>query len=131
MTIACVPITTSISPAAIFNSVSVRCRPEELPESLALLHRYAERAGRDPTEVEVAMKAPLYDTAMDSSASGSSRGRRRFAGSPDDVLQDVQTYSDLGVGHIIFDIRKPDLSETLERMDWFAAEVMAQSSKTA
>ncbi len=100
-----------------------------MSEIIALLLHFAERAGGDRAGLEVAMKAPLYDTAMDSSASGSSRGRRRFAGSPDEVLQDVQTYSDLGVGHIIFDIRKPDLSETLERMDWFAAEVMAQSSK--
>ncbi len=95
--------------------------PEELSEKVATLHRYAERAGRDPAKIEVAMKAPLYDEALTPAGV-----RRRFSGSPDEVCQDIQTYGELGVSHLIFDIRKPDLSETLERMEWFATEVMAQ-----
>ena len=95
--------------------------PEELAEKVATLHRYAERVGRDPATIEVAMKAPLYDEALTPAGV-----RRRFSGSPDEVCQDIQTYGDLGVSHLIFDIRKPDLSETLERMEWFATEVMAQ-----
>ncbi len=96
--------------------------PEELSENIAILGRYAEKAGRDPGEIEVAMKAPLYDTNLPSEGN-----RRRFSGSPDEVLQDVQTYSDIGVGHLIFDIRGPDLSQSLEKMDWFAHEVMAHA----
>ena len=53
--------------------------------------------------------------------------RRRFSGSPDEVLQDVQTYSDIGVGHLIFDIRGADLSQSLEKMEWFSKEVMAHA----
>ena len=89
---------------------------------LTTLRRYAERAGRDPANIEVAMKAPLYDTALTPAGH-----RRRFSGTPEEVLQDVHTYSDLGVGYIIFDFRKPDLGQTLERMDWFAHEVMARA----
>ena len=94
--------------------------PKELAENVALLHRYAERAGRDPTKIEVAMKAPLYDVALDSAGA-----RRRFSGTPEQVRQDIQTYADLGVSHIIFDFRRPDLNQTLDRIDWFAKEVMA------
>ena len=96
--------------------------PEELSQKLVTLQRYAEEAGRGPKEIEVAMKAPLYDTSL-----ASAGGRRRFSGSPDQVLQDVQTYSDIGVDHLIFDIREPDLSQSLERMEWFAQEVMAHA----
>jgi probable F420-dependent oxidoreductase len=96
--------------------------PEELAQNIAVMHRYAERAGRDPSEIEVSMKAPLYDSATTSDGP-----RRRFAGTPDQVLQDVQTYSDVGVSDIIFDIRGNDLNQALERLDWFATEIMAQA----
>jgi probable F420-dependent oxidoreductase len=94
--------------------------PAQLAQNLATLRHYAERAGRDPAGIEVSVKAPLYDVK----ATGAS-SRRRFAGPPEQILKDVQTYADVGVGHIIFDIRSPDLSQTLDRMAWFAEEVMA------
>ena len=94
--------------------------PEELAQDVATMHRYAEGAGRDPATIEVAMKAPLYDTQIASPGK-----HRRFSGTPGEVRQDVQTYEAVGVNHIIFDIRKPDLGQTLERMNWFAEEVMA------
>ena len=50
--------------------------------------------------------------------------RRRFSGSPDAILEDVQTYTDIGVSHIIFDIRGSDLNQGLERLDWFASDIM-------
>ena len=96
--------------------------PEELSQNVVTLQRYAERAGRDPGKIEVAMKAPLYDTSLSSAGD-----RRRFSGSPDEVLQDVQTYSDIGVDHLIFDIRGGGLSQSLERIEWFAQEVMAHA----
>ena len=96
--------------------------PEELAQSVALLHRYAERAGRDPSHLDVSMKTPLYDSG--SSVAGP---RRRFSGEPQQILQDIQTYSDVGVSHIIFDIRGAELNQALERLDWFAQEIMAQA----
>jgi probable F420-dependent oxidoreductase len=93
--------------------------PEELAENLVLLREYAEKAGRDPSKIQVSVKAPLYD-------SGDSSGpRRRFTGSADAVRQDVQTYSDVGVTHLIFDFRTADPHQTEDRMAQFAEEVMA------
>ena len=93
--------------------------PEELAENLVLLRDYAEKAGRDPSKIQVSVKAPLYD-------SGDSSGpRRRFSGSPDEVRQDVQTYSDVGVTHLIFDFRTGEPKQTEDRMARFAHEVMA------
>ena len=51
--------------------------------------------------------------------------RRRFAGEPEQMLQDIQTYEDVGVSCIIFDIRGNDLNRSLERLEWFAEEVMS------
>ena len=97
--------------------------PEELAESISLLHRYAENADRNPEELEVSMKAPLYDA--DTTPSGTSR--RRFSGEPEQMLQDIQTYEDVGVSCIIFDIRGNDLNRSLERLEWFSEEVMSLS----
>jgi alkanesulfonate monooxygenase SsuD/methylene tetrahydromethanopterin reductase-like flavin-dependent oxidoreductase (luciferase family) len=66
------------------------------------------------------VKAPLYDVALDSAGA-----RRRFSGKPEQVQQDIQTYAALGVSHLIFDFRRPELDQTLDRIDWFAEEVMA------
>ena len=93
--------------------------PEELAENLVLLHQYAERAGRDPSQIQVSVKAPLYDSR------NSGGPRRRFTGSPDEVRQDVQTYADVGVTHLIFDFRTSDPKHTEDRMAQFSEEVMA------
>ena len=93
--------------------------PEELAENLVLLRDYAEKAGRDPSKIQVSVKAPLYD------AGDSSGPRRRFSGSPYEVRQDVQTYSDVGVTHLIFDFRTANPHQTEDRMAQFADEVMA------
>ena len=95
--------------------------PEELAQNIGLLNRYAEDASRNPGEIEVSMKAPLYDA--DTTPSGATR--RRFAGEPEQMLQDIQTYEDVGVSCIIFDIRGNDLNRSLERLEWFAEEVMS------
>ena len=102
---------------------AVPLEPEELAQNLALLHRYADEAGRDPGQLDVSMKTPLYD-----SAPASSGPRRRFSGDTDQILQDVQTYADVGVTHLIFDIRGTSLDHALERLEWFATDVMANAS---
>lgn len=93
--------------------------PEELAENLAYLRRHAGRAGRDPAEIQVSMKAPLYDASSDADGS-----RRRFSGSPDAVLEDIHAYAEVGVTHLIFDFRSSRHAETEERMARFAEEVM-------
>ena len=94
--------------------------PEELAENLAYMQRHAERAGRNPADIQVSMKAPLYDASSDADGS-----RRRFSGSPDVVLEDIHAYAEVGVTHLIFDFRSSRHAETEERMERFAGEVMA------
>ena len=95
--------------------------PDELAGNVALLRELAERAGRDPTSIDVSMKAPLYDSSMDQTGP-----RRRFSGSPEDVLEDISIYEDVGVTHLVFDFRSPDPGETEDRMSHFADEIMSR-----
>ena len=94
--------------------------PEKLASDLEYMRNHAVSIGRDPSEVEVAMKAPLYDTEQSSEGD-----RRRFSGEPAQIVQDIQTYADLGVTNLIFDVRGADLSRILERMAWLSEEVMS------
>ena len=96
--------------------------PEDLAQNLVHLRRYAEEVGRDPAKLDVAMKAPLYDPDV-----AGSDGRRRFSGEPEQVLQDIQTYADIGVTHIIFDIRSEDFNQTTDRMTWFGEDIMGHA----
>ena len=63
------------------------------------------------------MKAPLYDAS-------SGGPRRKFSGSDEEILEDIREYSDLGVSHIIFDMRSTDLSQTLEKIWWFSEQII-------
>ncbi|PKB79079.1 MAG: hypothetical protein BZY88_15120 [SAR202 cluster bacterium Io17-Chloro-G9] len=100
--------------------------PEDLAGDLVSLNRYAEAAGRDPGELDVAIKAPLYDSSLPSSGSPTNRDRRRFSGQPEQILQDIQTYAEVGVTHTIFDIRSSDLNQTTDRLAWFAEEIITK-----
>ena len=94
--------------------------PKKLDSDIAYLHRHAERIDRDPAEVGIAMKAPLYDVARTSEGV-----RRRFSGEPQQIAQDIEIYADLGVSDLIFDVRSSDLNRILERLAWLSQEVIS------
>ena len=96
--------------------------PEELAQDIGLLHRQAEAAGRDPSSIDVAMKAPLYDPGRSTGAD-----RRRFSGEAGQILDDVRTYADVGVTDLILDIRGSELNEAVERLQWLSEEVAAHA----
>ena len=99
--------------------------PDELSDNVAMLRDLAERAGRDPASIDVSMKAPLYDASLTQGGP-----RRRFSGSPEDVLEDIGTYAGIGVTHLIFDFRSPDPGETEDRMSRFAEDIMPGAEST-
>tara|TARA_B100000029_G_scaffold174370_1_gene171199 strand:- start:9709 stop:10644 length:936 start_codon:yes stop_codon:yes gene_type:complete len=94
--------------------------PEQITAELDYLKRYSESVGRDPNELDIAMKAPLYDASMEGL-------RRKFSGSNEDILEDIAEYSEIGVSHIIFDMRSTDLTQTLEKIDWFSSQIITKS----
>jgi len=95
-------------------------RPPEFKRMRDDLKRMTEAEGRDFTDITIAFVARLHETPTPIDAPD----RMPFSGSAQQLIEDVETYRSLGVSHLSFDFRAPTLAQTLERMDWFAREVM-------
>jgi probable F420-dependent oxidoreductase len=98
---------------------TIPLEPEDMKQDLVLLAEYAEAAGRDPRKLRVALKGSLFD--KEKKIDGR---RRRFMGSADEIASDIRAYRDVGVDTMIFDVRRPNMTETLERMEWMAKDVI-------
>lgn len=47
-------------------------------------------------------------------------------GSAEEIAGDIRDYRGAGVDTMIFDVRRPSIAETLERMEWMAKDVFPQ-----
>ena len=97
---------------------AVPLRPAEMRASLDELRRLTDKEGRDFGKLTISFKTPFYDTEIKDP-----EGRRPFSGTPDQILEDVDTYGRLGVSELIFDCRTERLDESLMRLERFAALV--------
>ena len=96
-------------------------RPPEFQAMRDELKRQAEGFGRDPDSITIAFIPRLRETP----APIEGADRMPFSGSAEQIVGDVETYRRMGVSHISFDFRRPTLTETLDRMEWFKERVMA------
>ena len=87
---------------------------------LDTLKQLTEAEGRDFSALTISYKAPLYDTGIPS-PDGS---RRPFSREPENIAGDIQTFAAIGVHELIFDCRGQSIAESIERLQWFAAEVI-------
>lgn len=101
---------------------TIPLEPEEIVKDLAMLREAAAEAGRDPSKIRVALKGSLFDREKQI-APGK---RRRFIGSAEEIAADIRDYRAAGVDTMIFDVRRPSVTETLERMEWMAKEVFTR-----
>jgi probable F420-dependent oxidoreductase len=99
-------------------------RPPAFAAALDDLKRMTDAEGRDFSALTLAFVARLHE----SSAAIDSPDRMPFSGSAAQLIDDVEAYRRLGVSHLSFDFRGDELSKTLDRMAWFAQEVMAKTS---
>jgi probable F420-dependent oxidoreductase len=95
-------------------------RPPEMQVLLDELRRLTEAERRDFSTLTISYKAPLYDVGQ--GVDGGSE-RRPFSGSPQAIADDIGTFARLGVSELVFDFRSDTLSESLDRMERFAALV--------
>src|SRR5262249_3838715 len=102
--------------------------PSELAALLDDLSRMTEAEGRDPSRLVISFKAPIYDAGR-APVGGSAAERRPFSGPPEQIAEDIRAYAGLGVSERIFDFRSESLSESVERMERFAAEVMGRRGR--
>ena len=98
---------------------TIPLEPEDVRKDLSMLAEYAQAAGRDPKQIHVALKGSLFD--KEKKIEGR---RRRFMGEAAEIASDIRDYRAAGVDTMIFDVRRPTSTETLERMEWMAKEVI-------
>ena len=94
--------------------------PPDLSRKVDTLKRLTEQAGRDFSALTLSFVGRLSE----SERPNTDNDRKPFAGTTEQIVADIEAYRKLGVSEIIFDFRRPDLGETLARMDRFAREVM-------
>ncbi len=87
---------------------------------LDTLKRLTEAERRDFSALTISYKAPLYDAGI-ASPDGS---RRPFSGSPEEIAGDIRDFAAIGVHELIFDFRGRSIAESIERLQWFAADVI-------
>ncbi len=99
--------------------------PIRFAAGIADLHRVAERNGRDPKTIGIAMLAQsTYEWSAAKTMDGSAR--RMFTGSSAEMLADAAALADLGVGHAALRLGGASLDDSLERIARFGAEVIAK-----
>jgi len=96
--------------------------PERLGAGIAELRRVAEAAKRDPASIDIALVhlGPVSATARP----GSDGKRLAFTGTAADVAADIDARGRLGVRHLSLTFQGGSLTETLDRMQQFAEDVM-------
>ena len=97
--------------------------PTDFSASLDALRRLCDEAGRDFGTLTISMKAPLYDRGKPLAGVA----RRPFAGTTQEVVDDIGAYARLGVSELIFDFRSDSLAQTLEGMERFATTIKPQA----
>jgi probable F420-dependent oxidoreductase len=92
--------------------------PAEMKVKIGELQRGAEAAGRDPAAITIALGASVQFTA---GLEGS--GRHLFTGRPDQVVETIKRYQDIGVQDFRIDFPSPSPEAMLGAMERFATDV--------
>jgi probable F420-dependent oxidoreductase len=101
---------------------TIPLEPEDIATDMSMLREYAEKAGRDAKKIRVVLKGSLFDREKQITPGK----RRRFIGSAEEVASDIRDYRTAGVDTMIFDVRRPSIAATLERMEWMAKDVFSK-----
>ena len=101
-------------------------KPEQLAAAISRLASYAEKAGRNPLEIEIIHWIPRYDLKKDGEALSNGE-RLSFTGSADQIASDIRRYEEMGVGHLVVDFFRArsgiGLEEGLQSMEDMATQV--------
>jgi probable F420-dependent oxidoreductase len=101
--------------------------PEELVAMRDELFRMVDAEGRDPQAISVCYKVPVSDPTLHDFYARSAE-RPPFSGSPEQVVEDIEAYAKIGVHELVFDVRRPSLDESLERMERFGEVIRLAKS---
>jgi probable F420-dependent oxidoreductase len=91
---------------------------------IARLRRFADEAGRDPSDIALTYRIKRYGTALPDR--GSDGERRLFSGGDADIAADFRALRELGVRAVDIDVERPDADATLAEMRRFKEQVIAR-----
>jgi len=102
--------------------------PLEYAEKVKAIHRWAEKAGRDPKDITLSLRVPLE--LAPKRGKGAVSDQPGFRGTAADVIGHIKSYQALGVTHFVFDLAPPELRGQLVMMERFAEEVRPKVLRT-
>ena len=86
------------------------------------LRAMAEAEGRDPASIDIAFWAVWYGASAEPIITDTGE-RMMLTGSADDIASDIQAMRDLGVRHLVLQVLRETLAETLDVITGFAEDV--------
>jgi hypothetical protein len=96
--------------------------PVNFKTRLDVLKIICEEEGRDMSELDLGF---FYTGTVASQELLDVNGSRQvLTGKASDIAQDINNFGAAGLNTMIFRMERPNLSETLDLMDWFGAEVI-------
>ena len=101
-----------------------RQTPEYVEGMLPYLRRYAQEAGRDPSEITISLKRSLHFTDLGLPESGTVRTGGAMIGTTSEVIEDVRRCSEIGISQLTYDFRTRDVEACVRIIEHFAAEVI-------
>lgn len=110
----------------VSNNAQIRMNtPASLKAGIDRLHQAAEKAGRDPSSIDIAY---VWFQPPSRTAQTEADGKRRmFTGGADDMLQDAAAFREVGVKHLIVYLQQPTIEQTLDLQQQFAEDVVRTS----
>jgi probable F420-dependent oxidoreductase len=102
--------------------------PVEYAERVAVIQGWARKAGRDPGDITLSLRAPL--DLVPGRAKPAGGDRVPFRGRAAEIVQDVKSYQAVGVTDFVFDLTPTDLRGQLVMMERFAEEVRSKTRQS-
>ena len=101
--------------------------PEQLAAGMRRLANQAERAGRDPSEIDIIYRTHQYELVPDGGAPSfsPSEERRLFTGHAEEIAGDIRRYEEMGVSHMTVDFIRlsNSIDEIRRHMESLATKV--------
>ena len=91
----------------------------DLKQNIATIHRLAEEAGRDPSEITVTVR-----TELDVLESRSDGTESPMIGTADQLLATIEQYEEIGVSELVLSVSTDDVDRIQRTQDRFAAQVI-------
>jgi probable F420-dependent oxidoreductase len=96
--------------------------PDLLAGRIDVLRAVCDEEGRDMADLDIGY---FFTDGVHAGERRDDDGKRKLmTGKPADIAADVAAFGEAGVGTMIFIFQRPEVSATLEQMQWFGEEVM-------